>query len=665
MCSVKKKLLAGLLVVILLLSTIPVNVFATTPTVVTDEAGLIAAAQSGGEVSLGAQISLTSPITVSKDLVINLNSQSIWMNDGQDHEAAFIVSGRTLTINGNAYCGVQYHGSGSAFQLNGVVGKETVLILNKGSYYAGAFSGPEGFVSPTSLVNIESASDTVTPKVVFNGGGYSVEGENSSNGGALFSGDSSNIAIKEGSFSVDPTPYLDSKSYCFQEEMGGGSWRVIAIAEQFSNEFKSILNDKNQLVLNRYKPTTEEDSFMFLDALMMKYHAEAETVKFDFYLQTYNAEEETIYCSLLDKDTWEVLETHKVKLVFEYDATMKVEVDKLIAKLPKGEDMGGWFDTYYFNVTDMELINYWLTCTESNQDNNINKLINYSDEFKKQIGYKNFSLDTRMGDGDFFYTEAAGIADFKYKGTVYGAVDLGARAEHIIYVPNDAQDVLVAAQKRIDDYLGEGKVKLEETVIPGTTEECYKTEINNLEYYLQIEKDSSKMVNPTYQNIDVNTDVAVLSDDSSIPLDTMLEVEKITSGDEYDKIKKAIDVEQSLTYDIKLHSDSTNQYITKLDNGNFEVRMPIPEGWDKETLEVYYVDDKGEVTTYKVTPVENYAVFKTNHFSAYTLASVGVNTTPNKAPATGDVNGLWMWSMAMLTSGGLMVATITENRKKR
>lgn len=180
-----------------------------------------------------------------------------------------------------------------------------------------------------------------------------------------------------------------------------------------------------------------------------------------------------------------------------------------------------------------------------------------------------------------------------------------------------------------------------------------------------MKKTAKKIVTPTYQNIDVTTDIAVLSDDSSIPLDTMLEVEKLTSGIEYDKIKKAIDVEQSVTFDIKLHSDSTDKYVTKLDDGSFEVRIPIPDGWDKDSLEVYYVDDKEEVTTYDVTPKDNYAVFLTNHFSAYTLATVKANTTPTKAPATGDITGLWVWSMAMLTSGGVTVATITDKRKKR
>jgi len=648
----------------MMLSVIPVTVFATTPTVVTDENALKAAAQNGGEVTIGNQISIHEPITVNKDLVINLNGQSIWMNDGQDHEAAFIVSGASLTIKGNEYCGVHYHGSGSAFQLNGAEGKDTELILNKGSYNATSFSGPEGYKSPKSLVNVASGSNTVTPKIVFNGGGYSVEGENASSGGALFSGDSANIAIKEGGFSVDPTAYLDSKSYCFPEEMGGGSWRVVAIAEQFSNEFKSILNDKNQLVLKRHMPTTEEDVYLLFDALEMEYSEKFEK-RFDFYLTTYNSKESTVYCSIIDKQTGEVFETHKLELVFEYDKAMKAEVDKLIAKLPKGEDMGGWFEPYYFKVTDMELINYWLTCTETNLETNVNQLINYSDEFKKQIGYKNFSLDTRMGmDGDLC-TEAAGDANFKYKDTIYGVVNLGARAEHIFYVPDDAQDVLAAAQKRLDDYLGAGKVKLEETILPGTTDKCYKTTINKVEHYLLIEKGSSKMVTPTYQNIDVATNIAVSSKDYSIPLDTMLEVEKITSGTEYDKIMQVLDVQESQMYDIKLHSSSMDKYITKLEDGQFEVSIPLPDSWDKESLIAIYVDENNKVTEHPVTPKGNYATFTTDHFSIYTLAVAKTANAVVKAPATGDTQGMWMWTVVALVSGMLMTAVVVNDRKKR
>ncbi len=672
MCSVKKKLLASLLIVILLLSTIPVTVFAITPTVVTDEAGLKTAAQNGGEVTIGDCendcLMLSEPIIVNKDMVIDMNGKSIYFQSGSEGQAMFIVSGATLTINGGEGSRLTCHGAGSIFMLVGVAGKETDLILNKGNYEASAILG-QVYAKPKSLVDVQCESNAITPKIVFNGGGYSVEGENSSSGGALFSGDSANITIKEGGFSVDPTAYLDSKSYCFPEESAGGSWKVLVIAEQFSKDFKSILDDKNQLVLNRYKPTAEEGPDILFEALGMQYSGNEEEPQFCFYKPTYNAEEETVYCSLLDKDTWEVLETHKVKLVFNYDTTMKAEIDKLIAKLPKGEDMGGWFDTYYFKVTDMELINYWLTCTETNRETNVNQLINYSDEFKKQIGYKNFSLEVGMGMDEDLLTEAAGFADFKYKGVVYGVLEIGARAEHILYVPDDAQDVLAAAQERLDDYLGAGKVKLEESTVPNTTDKCYKTIINNIEHYLLIEKDSSKIVTPTYQNIDVATNIVVMSEDSSIPLDTMLEVEKLTSGNEYDRVMDILDVKKSETFDIKLRSGSLDKYVTKLENGQFKVTIPIPETWDGESLAVYYVDENDKEIEHEVTQEvmqgKKYATFYTNHFSIYTLAVAKTNDTIVKAPATGDSNGIMAWAVVALVSGIMMTAVVVSDRKKR
>ena len=73
-------------------------------------------------------------------------------------------------------------------------------------------------------------------------------------------------------------------------------------------------------------------------------------------------------------------------------------------------------------------------------------------------------------------------------------------------------------------------------------------------------------------------------------------------------------------FDISLFSNSVNKYISKLENGSFEVRIPINEKFKDKNLVVYYVDDIGKVTEYPVEISNNEAIFKTNHFSIYTLA---------------------------------------------
>ena len=67
-----------------------------------------------------------------------------------------------------------------------------------------------------------------------------------------------------------------------------------------------------------------------------------------------------------------------------------------------------------------------------------------------------------------------------------------------------------------------------------------------------------------------------------------------------------------------------NANIEKLDNGKFEVRIPIPESMKGKTLIVYYFASDGTKHPYEV---DGYAVFETDHFSTYTLAEkVGVDT---------------------------------------
>lgn len=666
----KRVWLACLLAVTMLLSLVPMAAFAADDAVI-DEAGLRAAVAEGGEITIGADITIAEPITVDKDVTINFDNHKIALPAGMNYiaEAAFIVSGAELTLNGTASwsSGISYAGNGSLFKLVGVVGKETAVTVNGGGYTAHDNWNQGICEFPTALFIIESAADATLPSVLLKGGSFTCSREGYFADGPLVSGDASGLVITGGTYSADPQAYVDDSAMCF-EQSWGGEWQVLSEDEQMSEEFRSILNDEGKFVVNRYEPNGEEDLFYLYDALMMHFWDEDEGQSFTVYDATYNTEEKTMYFSMLDLDTGAILETHNVPLTFAYDPALKAQVDKLIADLPEGEEVGGWVEPYYFAVNDLELVNYWLTCSQ--EVDNINLLINYSDEFKKFIGYKNFRLDARMGDGDFFYTATAGIAEFAYNGTAYGTKEFGARAEHILYVAEDATDAVAAAQKRLDDYLGEGKVTLvncgtivdmllravyendpiwqgvtfqeflaspnrpqfsdieAETGVKGLlpTDICVKTEINGVTYYMVIKKNDDKLVTPTYQNVDVNTDIVVSTDDSSVPLDTMLEVKQLTSGAEYDRIHGILEAEESETYDIKLHSGSLGEYITELDDGEFEVNIPIPEKFEGKDLNVYYVDAQGEVTTHVVTPKDGYASFITTHFSVYTLVASADNS---------------------------------------
>lgn len=145
-------------------------------------------------------------------------------------------------------------------------------------------------------------------------------------------------------------------------------------------------------------------------------------------------------------------------------------------------------------------------------------------------------------------------------------------------------------------------------------------------------KDSSKMITPTYASADVNTNITVSSTDTSIPLDTMVSVDKLTSGTEYEKIIKILDVEENETFDITLYSGSTGSNVTKLDNGTFEVKIPVSDSLKGKELVAYYVDEDDKVVEYEVTVKDDCAVFATDHFSIYTIAERKDNT--GEGPAT-------------------------------
>ena len=113
----------------------------------------------------------------------------------------------------------------------------------------------------------------------------------------------------------------------------------------------------------------------------------------------------------------------------------------------------------------------------------------------------------------------------------------------------------------------------------------------------------------------------------------MIQIKELTSGEEYNKILKILNISNSEMFDISLFSNSVNKYISKLENGSFEVRIPINEKFKDKNLVVYYVDDIGKVTEYPVEVSNNEAIFKTNHFSIYTLAEL-TEKEPNEEGTT-------------------------------
>jgi len=414
-------------------------------------------------------------------------------------------------------------------------------------------------------------------------------------------------------------------------------------AAEMSDDFKAILNDKKQFIANTVAPTSDYE----LEILVNEY------LLIEKGLGAYNISNCNSSYTICELTYWKDAdnsETHNIEVVYKYDKSIKTQINGYMSKIPAGKKE--------FYVRDLEIINFWLNGRGASK-----YITDYSSELKDYFDYKNFSIDVKRGTTSPFSTSRSGMANFKYNNVVYGLItDFTITADHIIYVPssteNTPQAILEAAQDRFDEYVGVERTEL--TYISnardyfineiGNTLEDYDT-FEDAFYYefgmenvsetdliftvdvfydensgnthsLIIRRDSDKMITPSYKTSDVSTNITISTDNSDVPLDAMVSANKLTSGTEYNNIMKKLQLTDHITYDLKLYSNSIEEYVTKLENGMFEVKIPIPSNLENETLTAYYVTENGDTETYEVTPKDGYAIFYTNHFSIYTLGYV-------------------------------------------
>ena len=139
------------------------------------------------------------------------------------------------------------------------------------------------------------------------------------------------------------------------------------------------------------------------------------------------------------------------------------------------------------------------------------------------------------------------------------------------------------------------------------------------------------MVAPLFSVHDEDSDVSVSATNGSVSLDTVLNANILNSSEDYDIIAGRINGD-FLAVDLSLNSALKGD-IKKLDNGEFEVSLKVPDSLNGKSLVVYYIASDGTNETHEVTPVDGYAKFVTNHFSVYTLVEEG---SLMDVPQTGD-----------------------------
>lgn len=705
-----KRLISLILAVIMLVVAFPlISSAAGTVTVYTDEE-LRAALQNGGEIIVdgyfGPELDL-GPYIVSKDttiyMIYSMTVMAHYRSDMPDMPV-FKVEGATLTLDTIGYGGFDYYGYGSMFELVGNENAKTAVVVRSGNYNTYPFNdmttGECG--SADSIFNIKNSADASVDIAIY-GGSFCNRDKQYLSDAPVFSGDNHTAIVKGGIFYTDISDMLEEGYAAINQY---NSYQVMPVVSAEGSSIDSLLNDEGKFVIKRFEPQEDELDMMAF-ALDMLYNEGESEVYLTFYWDSYNFENRTVYASKTNEPWGEPIETYLLELEYVYDLAVKAQIDEIVDKIPQGE-LNEWeeYEPYYFEVSDLALLNYWQTWymaynpdfEEVMPNDNIDNLILYSEEFKQVIGYKNFGITIGAGDGGPFFSEAFGDGEFKYGDIVYASKQMGARANSIFYVPEDTadEDILSTLQQRIDDYLGEGVVTVEENglvidkllfweyegmgyeepfeewkagidlseynvaegaEIPGLENDamCYSVTINEIEHIFVVLRDESKMTNPEYLNIDLTSNVSVSTNNSTVPLDTIIKVDSLEEQEQKEMLD-LIGADEGKTYDITLYSNSKNSYITTLANGEFEVKFPIPEEYKGKSLMVYYVDEQGKTTPHIAREEGDFAVFTTNHFSAYTL-------TVNNSAKKGDVNGDGNVDVCDLVAVGIAICGTTQAKE--
>lgn len=708
MKKIYKRVLACFLVALMMCNAFafgPIQAKAATMHTVTTAEELVEAvsnASDGDVINIGSEVNypliqLTAPLEITKDLTFNIYGSIDYYTDGSElPEALVVIKNCDVTISGGSQfcCGAT---DIYAYKLMDENGDASLTIDSYGMLDEG-------------MLIVDDATNSYTSKVIINDGDYSIPvGKTTafvfSNGSTNSVVPSANLIINGGSFQENIETYLGEDTTIIDN--GEDAWcRYEVRSTIMSEQFKSMLTDGKIIV-----PSAVPEDDIASDAYLMGFLCLYETEEVSYYPGYVS---DGVYdIGGWDNETGELVENHRVEVEFKADLDEKelAVAEDVVNKIPYESESWEWEGEVYENrwstflITDMEAVNMWASGYDRNNLTCHRHTVNYSGELKEYLGNSNVDFRVTMigaGCDTDLYLEACGDAVILINDIMYASVPhmIKAQVEHIVYVPDgtatDKDSLMAAAQKRINEYLGsDSKVVISYGGAYNTMSNTwwnsddadYQAEMmdylgletapehyfiatsGDMQYKFLIMPDSSKMITPTYKTVDASSNVSISSTSAEIPLDTSMRANQLTSGAEYDKVISILDVEENVTYDLKLYSQSTASYITELENGTFEVRIPLTDELkDKEALVAYYVDENDKVVEYGVTPTKDgYAVFETDHFSIYTIAeatetntgnpgsNVGGNGAGSNVPPTGDATTFAVWMMLLAVGGAVVL----------
>lgn len=282
------------------------------------------------------------------------------------------------------------------------------------------------------------------------------------------------------------------------------------------------------------------------------------------------------------------------------------------------------------------------------------------------------------GGNEFFSVGTAEsgtrIGIFK-NGILYEVRVMGCEDIHpLINVPaniveSEMNDFLISEISKYSPEVGKSIVRIEK----GATYEGKNVDGGYTAYWYNEENFDFIIVKreePTDINSqDITTNIKLETDTSVVPEDTTLIVEKITTGESYNIVVATLgdDIDKFVLYDITLKSNG----VEIQPNGKVKISIPIPDGFNKEKLVVYRINEDGTKVKYdvKIETIEGkeYATFETDHFSLYTLAldnettntsdNSNDNNTLDETPKTGniDISLYYILSVIVVALAGMVI----------
>lgn len=442
-------------------------------------------------------------------------------------------------------------------------------------------------------------------------------------------------------------------------------------------EYIDMVAPDGKMIINSIAPTSIHEAYSYITYYLHNVSVDdsqkygyTRIGKNDNDNINYDGKYSITFCEYKISDGYRRCENNKevvVNVKFDnskIDKTIEKEVNGYIKNFPKGNNyQNNNLSEIVIQIDDMELVSY-LSKTNSNYNilfnpNNIIDLLNYNSKYKEITNNVNLVKPwNAKGNGIDIAASINSNLLFEYNNFIYGTAETSIRefVLNAIYVDNtvkeDNDSIVEAVQTRLDKNLGKNVAKISLADNTYLDEMIYEIKNDYLEHYDDIILDETKIINQLF-NINIggydykfivikdSTKIKDLSLVKTVDFKSLSTIEfdskyspadstiSIVKNDDNQKILDKLNLKDGITYDIKLFSKSSNNYINKINKGKFIVTVPLEKFTDGQNLYAYYINEDGTVEKHKVTIKENFAVFETDHFSTYTIALS--NETINKS----------------------------------